>query len=171
MVKKYILTGGPGTGKSSLVLALEARGEYVIREAAEDCIKLKQAMGVQEPWAEPGFQDGILALQLQRESRIPKSAGRVFLDRGLYDGLAYVLEGTPIYQRVLQKAQQADYDKIFLVEQLGFTEKTAVRKENHDEALALGEKLEAIYRRAGYPVIRIEKGMVEERVQQILEHI
>ena len=89
----------------------------------------------------------------------------------MYDGLAYVLEGTPIYQRILREARLAHYDKIFLVEQLGVTKKTVVRKENHDEALALGKKLEAIYRRAEYPLVRIEMGTVEERVQQILEQI
>ncbi|MEA3514516.1 MAG: AAA family ATPase [Nanoarchaeota archaeon] len=34
-----MLTGGSGSGKSSIILALEQQGEFVIREAAEDYIK------------------------------------------------------------------------------------------------------------------------------------
>ena len=43
--KKYVLSGGPGSGKSSILLGLEQLGEYIVREAAEDYIKYKQAQG------------------------------------------------------------------------------------------------------------------------------
>lgn len=49
MVKKYVITGGPGTGKSSIILALEKKGEHIVHEAAEDFIKLQQARGIKEP--------------------------------------------------------------------------------------------------------------------------
>ena len=47
-MKKYILTGGPGSGKSSILLGLEQQGETIIREAAEDYIKHQQAQGILE---------------------------------------------------------------------------------------------------------------------------
>lgn len=45
MVKKYVLTGGPGAGKTSLLIYLEILGELTIREAAEDLIRYQQALG------------------------------------------------------------------------------------------------------------------------------
>ena len=63
MTKKYILTGGPGTGKSSLILALEQAGYATIREAAEDYIRFRQAMGQPEPWTEEDFQALLRDLQ------------------------------------------------------------------------------------------------------------
>ena len=44
MVKKYVLTGGPGAGKTSLVTYLEILGEVTIREAAEDFIREQKAV-------------------------------------------------------------------------------------------------------------------------------
>ena len=81
MTQKYILTGAPGSGKSSIILELERRGEYVVREAAEDVIKLAQAKGVEKPWINPGFQKEILRFQIQREQRIHPDAKRAFIDR------------------------------------------------------------------------------------------
>ena len=49
MIRKFVLTGGPGSGKSSIILELERRGEYVVREAAEDVIRLEQAKGIKNP--------------------------------------------------------------------------------------------------------------------------
>lgn len=168
-MKKYILTGGPGTGKSTLILALEKQGEHIIKEAAEDHIKLRQAQGQPEPWTEPDFQDEILDLQIQREQRIPKEAERVFIDRGATDGLAYAQPGTEIYKRLLQEAKTRKYEKVFLIETLGTTEKTEVRRENHEEAVKLAQKLEQIYKYLGYEVIRIPVGTVQERLEKILK--
>src|SRR3989338_538036 len=112
MTKTYILTGGPGTGKSSLILALEQRGEYTIREAAEDHIKLRQANGIKEPWTEPDFQDLILDLQLRREERIPKETEKAFIDRGLPDGLAYAKEVTKLGNKLEKIYIQLGYKPI-----------------------------------------------------------
>ncbi len=171
MTKTYILTGGPGTGKSSLILALEQLGEYTIREAAEDHIKLRQANGIKEPWREPDFQDRILDLQLRREERIPKETERAFIDRGRPDGLAYAQSGTATYERILKESRNKGYTIIFLVETLGTTEKTETRRENHEEATRLSDKLEEIYTRLGYKPIRIKTGTVQERLEEMLKNL
>jgi len=167
--KKIVLTGGPGTGKSSIILALENLGEYTIREAAEDWIKYRQAYGIKEPWLEENFQDNILELQLLRESRIPEKATKLFIDRGIADGLAYATPGTTIYERIKCAAEKTRYDKIFLIEHLEETEKTEVRRENHEEALRIGDKLEKVYSELGYHITRIEKAPLSKRVQQVRE--
>ena len=63
MTRKYILTGGPGSGKSSILLELRSRGNTIVREAAEDVIRLEQARGNTKPWELPEFQRKILELQ------------------------------------------------------------------------------------------------------------
>lgn len=171
-MKKYVLTGGPGSGKSSIILALELMGENVINEAAEDYIRYRQAMGVKEPWKEADFQDKILELQLRRESNIPEGTGRIFMDRGVPDGLAYAQPGTKAYKRLENAAKETSYEKkVFVVEPLSSCEKTAVRRENLEEAVKLGEKLEEVYRKLGYEPVKIPAGPLEERVTELLKNL
>ena len=65
----YILTGAPGSGKTAILRMLETLGYLVVEEAATDVIALENALGRDEPWAEPGFIDKIVALQRQRRER------------------------------------------------------------------------------------------------------
>ncbi|MBS3072170.1 AAA family ATPase [Candidatus Pacearchaeota archaeon] len=169
MTKKYILTGAPGSGKSSVLLELEKRGEHVIREAAEDVIKLAQAKGIEEPWINPDFQKEILELQLKREERIPPDASRVFIDRGILDGLAYVDKENELYWEILKQAPR--YKQVFLIERLGETERTRVRREDDITAFELECKVREAYLLQKYKVHKIPADSVEERADLILRMV
>lgn len=166
MTRKYILTGGPGSGKSFVILALEERGEHVVREAAEDVIKLAQARGIERPWESPGFQDRILDLQIKRDYWISERAERVFIDRSFLDGLAYAEQGTEIYDRI--RAEAGMYNGIFLIKGSGEVENTKVRREDVGEALELERKLREVYVNEGYKVHGIPYLGVDERTEMIL---
>ncbi|MBM3232541.1 hypothetical protein FJZ18_00020 [Candidatus Pacearchaeota archaeon] len=169
MTKKYILTGGPGSGKSCIVLELERRGEYIIREAAEDVIRLEQAKGNPSPWKSPDFQKKILNLQMQREERVPKNLERIFIDRGILDGLAYIQPETEI-SREIQRQTRA-YTGVFLVENLGFVKNNEIRAENHDAAMQIECKLKEVYIMAGYKIVHIPATDVNKRTDMILRYI
>jgi len=47
-MKRYILTGAPGSGKTSIILALQSRGYDVVEEAATAVIAAEQAQGNDE---------------------------------------------------------------------------------------------------------------------------
>src|SRR3989344_1598725 len=153
MTQKYILTGSPGSGKSTLLLNLEWQGEYIIREAAEDVIKRHQAQGIERPWELPDFQKEILALQLKREERIPKGIQRVWIDRGVPDGLAYLSPGAALHEKLLKHT--GEYARVFLIENLGTLEHTRFRRENIATALALEKKFADIYTSLGYALERV----------------
>lgn len=174
MRKTYILTGGPGVGKSAIILALEQKGYKVIREAAEDWIKLQQARSIKEPWLEPDFQDQILKLQKTREYETRNAKNKVFIDRGTLDGLAYYQkdgkEPSKMMKTEIQRLKKCkQYTKVFLIENLGSCETNGVRRENLDEALKLEMLQEQNYKQLGYEVIRIPSGTIEERVKLVLE--
>jgi predicted ATPase len=166
MTQKYALTGGPGSGKSSIMLELELRGEYTIREAAEDIIKRSQADGDRSPWEKPDFQKRILNLQLLRERRIPQTLERAFLDRGISDGLAYAQKGSETYKEILENTPR--YAGIFLIENLGSTDTNRVRREDQEAALEIEAKLKEIYLWQSYKVITIPPASVKERADLIL---
>ncbi len=169
MAQKYILTGAPGSGKSSILLELERRGEHIIREAAEDVIKRYQAKGIEKPWELPNFQGEILDLQIQRENRIPQEAKRVFIDRGIYDGLAYLKEGSEIYKKI--KEDGRNYSKIFFIGRLQKTETNKTRREDDLEAALLENKLQETYLQQGYELFKIPQLQLEERAELILNWI
>ena len=169
--KKYVLSGGPGSGKSSILLGLEQRGEYIVREAAEDYIRYRQAQGQMKPWVEEDFQDKILDLSMSREEKTHPKAERVFLDRGLLDGLAYVKKGSKIYEKLLEIAKKAEYDIIFIIEPLAVIEKTEVRRENKDESIAIGNALKQIYQEHGFKVVMVPEDKLQERIEFIMKEI
>ncbi len=176
MARKYVLTGGPGSGKSSIILALEYRGEAVMREVAGDFINLQQAMGIPEPWKDPKFQDRIRNWQVTREMDADKIAknGRVFLDRGVLDGLAYCqMDGTSTAMRCADRIikQTKPYGLIFVVENHGCCETTGTIRESRAEAMELETLQERNYWEAGYEPVRVPAGPLEERVGIILEHV
>src|SRR6266478_9380075 len=81
-MKRYILTGTPGSGKTAILRTLEIAGYYVVEEAATDIIALQQAQGVAEPWTRPAFIDDITNLQKQRQMQTSGFAsGPQFYDR------------------------------------------------------------------------------------------
>lgn len=45
----YILSGGPGCGKSSVILYLERQHKHIVHEAAESTIRAHQALGQPQP--------------------------------------------------------------------------------------------------------------------------
>ena len=69
-MKRFILTGTPGSGKTAILRQLEVDGFGVVEEAATDVIALHQAQGFAEPWMRPAFIDEVLALQTQRRTRL-----------------------------------------------------------------------------------------------------
>jgi len=62
-MKRFVLTGMPGAGKTAIIRQLELDGYSVVEEAATDIMALEQALGITEPWAHPSFIDSIVDLQ------------------------------------------------------------------------------------------------------------
>jgi len=175
-MKKYVLTGAPSSGKSSIILSLEYDlRKPVLREAAEDIIKFHQAKGLDKPWTLPNFQDMILELHLYRESLVEKAKyEEVFLDRGILDGLAYYQlmgrEPTQFMKTALRRMRTKPYEKVFLVEMLGTCETNQIRREDQEEAAKLERLQGQNYRDYGYEPIRISPGTIDERVRQMIRN-
>jgi predicted ATPase len=71
-MKRYVLTGAPGAGQTSVLRALRDRGFAVIEEAATDVITIEQRRGADEPWRSDDFIDKIVRLQRDRRRQPPQ---------------------------------------------------------------------------------------------------
>ena len=73
-MQRYVVTGAPGAGKTSVLRQLRAQGFTVVDEAATDVIAREQQRGVAEPWRDTGFVTLITGLQHDRLGRSGKPA-------------------------------------------------------------------------------------------------
>src|SRR5438270_12927347 len=81
-MRRFIITGAPGAGKTAIIRQLELDGFSVVEEAATDIIAVEQARGVAEPWKHPPFIDTIVELQRRRQLLASRDTDEVqFHDR------------------------------------------------------------------------------------------
>lgn len=88
----FVLTGGPGSGKSSLVDALQQRGNARSVEAGRAIIQDQMAIGGRAlPWVDPILLAELMLAWEMRSYRIAQDqAARVFFDRGVPDVVGYL---------------------------------------------------------------------------------
>ena len=176
-MKRYILTGTPGSGKTSILRWLELAGYLVVEEAATDIIALQQADGVAEPHTRASFIDDIVSLQKHRQMRIADAAEVQFYDRSPICTYALsVWLGFPISVTLANEIERIEkaqiYQKqVFFIENLGFCEPTAARKISFQDSLRIEKVHEDTYRSFGYECIRIAPNELAARVAQIERHV
>ncbi len=174
-MRRIILTGAPGAGKTVLLRALEAAGHAVVEEAATDVIALAHARGDTEPHLRPEFIDEILTLQIARQRRAEAaSASVVFFDRSpictwaLADHLGYA-PPSGLDAEVARIVEHGVYERrVIFVETLGFIRNTEARRISYEDTLRFEAVHEAAYARFGYEIARIPPGPVDARVEAVL---
>lgn len=173
-MRRFILTGAPGSGKTAIIRQLELHGFSVVEEAATDLIAALQARGIAEPWKDRSFIDQIAALQRVRQLRASHQPGQVqFHDRSAVctAALAAYL-GFPISPALAAELDriknEAIYEKqVFFICNLGFITNTEARRITFEETLRFERIHEETYRNHGFELIEISAGSLAHRVTQI----
>jgi predicted ATPase len=173
-MKRYVVTGAPGAGKTAIIRQLEIDGFSVVEEAATDVIALWQAEGIAEPWTRPEFIDAIVSLQQTRERRAVFAADLVqFHDRSVVctAALADYL-GFPRSQNLLQELRRVKAENVFqsnvlFLKNLGFVTPTDARRITYEETVRFEQIHERTYRDLGFEITLIDTGSVADRVKQI----
>jgi predicted ATPase len=177
-MKRYIVTGTPGCGKTSIIRSLEIAGYLVVEEAATDIIALRHAQGIAEPWTQPSFVDDIVRLQKQRQMQAADLASGVqFCDRSpLCTYALSVWLGLPVSITLADemariKSERIYQQQVFFIENLGFCEPTAARKISFEDSLRFEKVHEETYRSFGYECIRVAPQELSARVEQIRRYV
>ncbi len=179
MSPKYVaITGGPGSGKTTVVEALAARGYVTVPEAAIQVIgELNGQLGLdgQQRWRRANseaFQELVLQRQIQLEQACAGEPGLVFLDRGRLDGLGYLRHfGVQPSDRLLEQLLACPYEHVVLLETLrSFADRReSGRMSRHEDSLAIAACIASAYTECGHVVHTAPEMAVEERVRLILE--
>jgi predicted ATPase len=178
---RYVITGGPGVGKTSIIHYLRDCGYHVLGEAATDVIRQSLEKGIAKPWDKDyksDFNDEILDLQYHRQNETPDT-GLVFFDRSMIDAFTYALipmGGTKSLETMASKVQSVIDDQfynhtVFFIDNLNGCETTEIRHENLDQLLLIEKHIEQNYRALGFNVVHIGRDTVENRAKQILSYI
>ncbi len=168
---KFVITGGPGVGKTTTLLEIQKLGHRVVPEAARQIITQEQQKkeGIL-PWTNLFvFQQLVTKLQLELEDGVGKEIA--FLDRGYVDNFAYCKVGNILAPQELVALKSIHkYDGVFVLDPLPHYNKDDVRKEDAVFAQALHEAIMEVYHEQGYSPIRVPVLSPEERARFILKH-
>jgi predicted ATPase len=173
-LRRFVITGAPGAGKTAIIRQLELDGFSVVEEAATDVIAAAQAQGTVEPWRDPSFIDAIAHLQRDRQIRASHQTDEVqFHDRSsvctaalaIYLGYPF----SPFLASELERIQkEAIYQKrVFFIRNLGFITPTEARRISFEETVRFEKIHEDIYRDFGFELVSVEPGSPVERVSII----
>ena len=172
----FVITGGPGSGKSTLIEALGGRGIKTMPEAGRAIIQDQMAIGGEAlPWSDrSAFAELMLSWELRSYRAALQMSGPVIFDRGVPDVLGYLrLSGLSIRAHVEKAAKTFRYhSRVFVAppwrEIFGLD---AERKQSFEEAQATYEVMMETYSALGYHLIPLPLASVEERERLVLAAI
>ena len=170
-MRRFIITGTPGAGKTAIIRQLELDGFGVVEEAATDINAAAHAHGTDELWRHPSFIDTIARLQRGRQIRASDHPDEVqFHDRcvvctaALAVYLGYPL--SPFLTAELERIRKESIFEncVFFIRHLGFVEPTQARRISFEDALRFEKIHEETYRDFGFELISVERGTLADRV-------
>jgi predicted ATPase len=173
-VRRFILTGAPGSGKTSVLRALRVLGYAVVPEAATDVIAAEQAKSHAEPWRDLLFTERIVAKQRARQLRPPAPGTQVQVyDRSPVCTLALARYlGHPVPSALSDEVARIQCEgvyqrRVFLIRPIGFCEPTAARRISYPDSLEFERVHEDTYSGLGFELLHIPAGAIGERAALI----
>ncbi len=172
----YILTGGPGSGKSTVLEILKNKGYLTVNEAAREIIKNQVRTGGDAlPWKNTVRYSNLMLLQsIVDFEEFVHTDKPCFFDRGIIDTIGYArLINIPVSDDMLLASNRYRYNKkVFL---FPFWKKNYVndaeRKQDLDEAQKTCLVLKETYEKFEYETVDVPFLSPEERAEWILQQI
>lgn len=167
---RFILTGGPGGGKTTLIEALSACGYRCIPDVARAIIQARIAAGQSKRPTPQAFARMIFDADVQNYKET-SSSEVTFFDRGVVDALGMLAESAVLPPTKIQEnLRQYPYNKtVFLFppwQAIYHTDNE--RDQTFTEAVQVFERVCAWYKQCDYELLEVPIGSVSEHVDFVL---
>ena len=174
--KRIVITGGPGSGKTTLINYLKHLGYPTMAEVSRDIINQAREEGVDQLF----LKDPMLFSQKLQESRLRQfekatqiDAAYVFYDRATPDITAYMDFIGASYSPEFEKPCFTHlYDCVFLLPpwELIYTQDNE-RYETFEQAKQIYKSLCDGYKKYGYTIIQVPQQAVDKRCDFIINYL
>ena len=171
--KKIVITGGPGTGKSTLINSLIKRGHNCLEEISRQVILEAKKEGIDQLFLIHPLRFSEKLLKGRQKQFIDAEIHTnktVFFDRGIPDVLAYMdYIGDNYPEHFIEACENAKYHQVFILKpwKAIYTSDNE-RYESFDQALKIHDYLVNTYQSFNYNLIDVPFGTVENRTDFIL---
>tara|TARA_B100000029_G_C17573394_1_gene957405 strand:+ start:60 stop:608 length:549 start_codon:yes stop_codon:yes gene_type:complete len=176
MTNKIVITGGPGTGKTSLIRALKNSGFTCFNEISREITLEYRKKGIDQLFlSDPElFSEELLKGRIKQYNDSKKiQSGCVFLDRGIPDIIAYLnFKKTDVSNKFLESVEKYRYDMILLLEPWeDIYSSDQIRYESFDEVVSIHGFIMNTYKESGYNPIIIPKISIENRLNFVIDKL
>ena len=172
----FVITGGPGVGKTTLLEVLAQQGFPYVPEVAREIIREQVSQnGDALPWANiPAYTQLMLSRSVKSFEQYQKQETVLFFDRGIPDTLAYAhLTHQPISSELQHAVQDFRYNPlVFILPPWSEIYQTdSERKQTYQEAVATYDVMLATYQQLAYTPVIVPKGTPEERANFVIDSL
>lgn len=173
--KRIVITGGPGTGKSSIVHSLENSDYPCVHEISREVILEAQKHGIQQLFLEDPllFSKKLLEARVKQHEETENYKELVFIDRGIPDVLAYLeYSDTPYPEFFSEACKNYQYRQVFILppwKEIYLNDNE--RYETFEQAETIFRRLKNTYLSYGYQPVEVPRSPVEDRKEFILNNL
>lgn len=168
MINRFVITGGPATGKSAIIKFLQQQHYHCFTEVSREIIDEKK---IETTSKDIDFEAAVF-----NQRKIDFLAGNDlhFYDRSMLDGLAYMdINNISIPKYMQETLRKYHYHKRVFYAPIWkeiYTKDTQ-RLESIEEAIVIDKSLRKVYQAHGYELIELPFTSIAERVNFILSKI
>ena len=178
MVQKKIkvIIGGPGTGKTSIINELKARGYCCYPEISREVTMEARKQGIDQLFLEQPLLFSELLLEGRKKQYLEAQNEPhevVFIDRGIPDVLAYMHYIGDSYPSFFDDACRENiYSEVYILppwKEIYVSDEA--RYENYEQSELIHNHLVETYTKYGYNLIEVPKDSLDNRILFILDKI